>query len=84
MLGIYLCDANSGGLDENEIQFFERIVKDGKKDGRKWVLRQYKTIKKTAKVAVFIYILLDFISYKVYYNTCEGDGMANLKPHQGT
>ncbi|WP_304202335.1 hypothetical protein, partial [Lactobacillus intestinalis] len=44
LLGIYLCDANSGGLDENEIQFFERIVKDGKKDGRKWVLRYPKTI----------------------------------------
>ncbi|UOC05452.1 hypothetical protein [Lactobacillus johnsonii] len=44
LLGIYLCDANSGGLDENEIQFFERIVKDDKKDGRKWVLRYPKTI----------------------------------------
>lgn len=28
----------------NERQFFERIVKDGKKDGRKWVLRYPKTI----------------------------------------
>lgn len=31
-----------------------------------------------------LYISIDFIPYKIYYNTCEGDGMANLKPHQGT
>lgn len=43
-----------------------------------------KTKKRRLKIAVFIlkkYISLDFISYKVYYNTCEGDGMVNLKPH---
>lgn len=36
------------------------------------------------KFRKFLLFLLDLIRLQVYYDTCEGDGMANLKPHRGT
>lgn len=44
LFNVYLCNANSGGLDYNEIEGFENIIKIMKPNCTRWVLRYSETI----------------------------------------